>query len=197
MVSIMARHQTIFTWQMERISQKALLFQNVYLEPKARRELLIWCGSISKWSWLDYNEANYHVVCFYCSRANRRNLLPDGFRQKYEETYVTRGFTNWKDACESFEVRIIFQMCMATICPTLPLQDFLLLPCFHGIWVIKQTKQRAEQTTAMPRGQYIFKCLLLQHMRSIDSLIIAIPLSHACQQHLLGLCVFIQIQGQV
>ena len=49
----------------------------------------------------------------------------------------------------------------------------------------------------MPRGQYIFKCLLLQHMRSIDSLIIAIPLSHACQQHLLGLCVFIQIQGQV
>ena len=56
-----------------------------------------------RWSWLDYNEANDHVVCFYCSRAHRRNLLPDGFSRKREETYVTRGFTNWKDACESFK----------------------------------------------------------------------------------------------
>ena len=65
-------------------------------------------GAISKWSWLDYIEVNNHVVCFYCSCANRRNLLPNGFCQKHEETYVTRGFTNWKDACESFKVRIIF-----------------------------------------------------------------------------------------
>ena len=25
------------------------------------------------------------------------------FSRKREETYVTRGFTNWKDACESFK----------------------------------------------------------------------------------------------
>ena len=29
----------------------------------------------------------------------------------------------------------------------------------------------------------------IQHMRSVNFLIIATPLSHACQQHLLGLCV--------
>ena len=43
---------------------------------------------LDKWSWLDYKEANDHVVCFYCSRAHRRNLLPDGFSRKHEETGV-------------------------------------------------------------------------------------------------------------
>ena len=33
-----------------------------------------------KWSWIDYSGTSDHVTCFYCSRANRKNLLPDGFR---------------------------------------------------------------------------------------------------------------------
>ena len=59
-------------------------------------------GWFDKWPWLDYCETSDRVVCFYCSRASKRDLLPSGYSCKREETYVTKGFTNWKDACESF-----------------------------------------------------------------------------------------------
>jgi len=49
-------------------------------------------GWFDKWSWLDYSEVKDHILCFYCSRANKKN-----------QTFVTQGFINWKDACEEFK----------------------------------------------------------------------------------------------
>ena len=57
-----------------------------------------------KWSWLHYREASDSVICFYCSSAHERKLLPERLYSKREDTYVTKGFTNWKDACASFRV---------------------------------------------------------------------------------------------
>jgi len=54
------------------------------------------------WSWLDYQEVNDSVLCYYCSCASSRNLLAKGLYSKQEETFVTKGFMNWKDACASF-----------------------------------------------------------------------------------------------
>ena len=56
----------------------------------------------NEWPWLDYNEKNDSVICFYCSCANKKKLLPKGLFSKREETYISKGFTNWKDACSSF-----------------------------------------------------------------------------------------------
>lgn len=54
------------------------------------------------WPWLDYQEVSDSVICFYCSHANNRNLLAKGQYGKREETFLSKGFTNWKDACSSF-----------------------------------------------------------------------------------------------
>lgn len=54
------------------------------------------------WAWLDYREVSDSVVCYYCSRANDKNLLTSGLYGKREETFLTKGFVNWKDACASF-----------------------------------------------------------------------------------------------
>ena len=32
-----------------------------------------------EWLWLSYKETDYSVICFYCSHANQRNLLPKSF----------------------------------------------------------------------------------------------------------------------
>ena len=42
------------------------------------------------------------VVCYYCSRANDKSLLTSSLYGKREETFLTKGFVNWKDACASF-----------------------------------------------------------------------------------------------
>ena len=55
-------------------SAKKLYFSKTKGEKRAFSS--VW---FSKWSWLDYNEANDQVVCIYCSCTNRRNLLPDVF----------------------------------------------------------------------------------------------------------------------
>ena len=55
------------------------------------------------WPWLDYREISDSVLCHYCSRANDRKLLARGLYGKREETFATKGFVNWKDACTSLE----------------------------------------------------------------------------------------------
>ena len=42
------------------------------------------------------------------------------------------------------------------------------------------------QTTAVAPTQHVFEHLFLQHMRSVNFLIVATPFLHACQQHVLG-----------
>jgi len=56
-----------------------------------------------KWTWLDYNEANDSVLCFFCSRADEKNLLPSGLYGRRDLAFITKGFTNWKDACVCFK----------------------------------------------------------------------------------------------
>ena len=36
-------------------------------------------GWFDKWPWMDYYETSDRVVCFYCSRASNRDLLPSGY----------------------------------------------------------------------------------------------------------------------
>ena len=51
------------------------------------------------WPWLDYQDS---IICFYCSCANNRKLLTKGLYGTWEETFLSNGFINWKDACASF-----------------------------------------------------------------------------------------------
>ena len=55
------------------------------------------------WPWLHYREVSDSVICYYCSRANEGKLLASGLYSKREETYISKGFTNWKDACACFK----------------------------------------------------------------------------------------------
>ena len=57
-----------------------------------------------KWSWLYYREVSDSVICFYCLSAHKRKLLSEGLYSKREDTYVKKGFVNWKDTCASFRV---------------------------------------------------------------------------------------------
>jgi len=57
-----------------------------------------------KWPWLHHREVSDLVICYYCSSAHERELLPKRLYSKHEDTYVTKGFVNWKDACASFRV---------------------------------------------------------------------------------------------
>ena len=54
------------------------------------------------WSRLDYREVSDSVLCYYCSRANDRNLLCRGLYGKREDTFLINGLVNWKDARASF-----------------------------------------------------------------------------------------------
>ena len=56
-----------------------------------------------KWPWLDYNESNDSVLCFYCSKADEKNLLPSGLYSKRDLAFVSKGYINWKDACAAFK----------------------------------------------------------------------------------------------
>ena len=50
------------------------------------------------WPWLHYREVSDSVM-----RANEGKLLASGLYSKREETYISKGFTNWKDACACFK----------------------------------------------------------------------------------------------
>jgi len=60
------------------------------------------CAWFDERPWLDYNESNDSVTCFYCSCANEKNLLPKSFASKREESFISKGFKNWKDGCSGF-----------------------------------------------------------------------------------------------
>ena len=57
-----------------------------------------------KWSWLHYREASDSIICFYCSSAHERKLLPERLYSKREDAYVTKRVHS-KDACVSFRVQ--------------------------------------------------------------------------------------------
>ncbi len=47
-----------------------------------------------RWPWLDYNEANDSVVCFFCSTAEETNLLPCSLYGKRDLAFITKGVIN-------------------------------------------------------------------------------------------------------
>ena len=59
-------------------------------------------GWFDKWTWLDYCETNERVICFTAHVRVKIIFYRVGHNSKREESYVSKGFTNWKDACESF-----------------------------------------------------------------------------------------------
>ncbi len=44
----------------------------------------------NQWLWLDYKEPTDTVLCFYCSQANQKKLIPPGLSCKREESFITR-----------------------------------------------------------------------------------------------------------
>ena len=77
MVSIMAASDDLHV--ADGASAKSFTFPKCSFGTKGKNRAFS-SAWFSKSSWLDYSEANDQVVCIYCSRANRRNLLLDGFR---------------------------------------------------------------------------------------------------------------------
>ena len=71
---------------------------------KKRKFQVCW---FEEWKWLDYIEADDSVRYHYCSTANQRNLLQVGLFNKREASFITKGYSNWKDTCSSFMLVII------------------------------------------------------------------------------------------
>ena len=42
------------------------------------------------------------VLCYNCSQAEKANLLNKALYNKRDDLFISKGFTNWKDACASF-----------------------------------------------------------------------------------------------
>lgn len=53
-----------------------------------------------RWPWLHYKEDTDSVYCFVCVKAYSNNLLLSV--GSLESTYISSGYTNWKDACVKF-----------------------------------------------------------------------------------------------
>ena len=49
---------------------------------------------VDNWAWLDYQEVGDSVLCYYCSLANRRNLLAKRLYIKWVESFITKGFVS-------------------------------------------------------------------------------------------------------
>ena len=43
------------------------------------------------------------VLCYFCLLANDMKLLASGLYGKRKETFLSKGFINWKDTCASFK----------------------------------------------------------------------------------------------
>lgn len=54
-----------------------------------------------EWPWLDYVEGKDSVLCFYCSEAHRKKLLPAD-NSRTDLAFILNGFVNWKEACSRF-----------------------------------------------------------------------------------------------
>ena len=53
-----------------------------------------------QWKWIHYNEENDSAYCFYCVKAYKENKLNN--IPNLEKTYISTGFTNWKEATSRF-----------------------------------------------------------------------------------------------
>ena len=54
-----------------------------------------WCD---KYTWLHYDIVKYAAYCYTCMKAGR--FL---FSTKYDPSFITRGFTYWKDETSAFQ----------------------------------------------------------------------------------------------
>lgn len=54
----------------------------------------------SKWSWLHYNAKNDSAFCFVCTKAMKEKKIRS---INVDSTYISSGFTNWKDATSNFK----------------------------------------------------------------------------------------------
>ena len=52
-----------------------------------------------QWTWIHYNEEKDLAICFLCAKALREKKL---FAPNAEESFTTKGFSNWKDATVRF-----------------------------------------------------------------------------------------------
>ena len=53
-----------------------------------------------RWSWLHYDEDRDLAFCFTCVVAYQKNLLQSA--HCLEQTFISTGFSNWKDATAKF-----------------------------------------------------------------------------------------------
>ena len=54
----------------------------------------------TKWRWLHYDEASDVAFCFYCRKADQEGKLRSTNK---DLSFISKGFTNWKDATEAFK----------------------------------------------------------------------------------------------
>ena len=54
------------------------------------------------WKWLDYQESSDSVLCYLCAQAAKTNTINKALHSKRDESFISKGFVNWKDACASF-----------------------------------------------------------------------------------------------
>ena len=52
-----------------------------------------------KWTWITYDETKDAVFCIVCQQVSKEKKLSNS---KYEPTFVSKGYCNWKEAREAF-----------------------------------------------------------------------------------------------
>ena len=52
----------------------------------------------NKWPWLHYDQAEDRVFCHACVQALKKGSVTRSLATKAEGAFLTRGYTNWKDA---------------------------------------------------------------------------------------------------
>ena len=52
-----------------------------------------------KWTWITYDETKDAVFCIVCQQASKERKLSNS---KYEPTFISKGYCNWKEARETF-----------------------------------------------------------------------------------------------
>lgn len=57
-----------------------------------------WC---EKYSWLHYDAGTDAAFCFICMKTETEKKFKSS--TKREATFISKGYTNWKDACEAFK----------------------------------------------------------------------------------------------
>ena len=70
-----------------------------------------------RWPWIHYDQNNDKVFCFTCLKASRLGKLK-ACASKGDDAFLSRGYTNWKDAGGGFSRRR----------PFIPVDQLCLLP---------------------------------------------------------------------